>query len=120
MLDGSSFVFGTRVPESVLRSWQVDGKTHVVGLVELYAIVAAFYTWMDTLKEQRVICFADSWPVLDTLVKGSSGVRDGVTYCLCSKLWTNRWELCCGLQGWHPSPTGGSSWPLFFEQIELS
>ena len=47
-------------------------ETHVVGFVELYAAIAAFKTWAGTLKNQRVICFTDSWPVLDVLVKGNS------------------------------------------------
>ncbi|CAL1129051.1 unnamed protein product [Cladocopium goreaui] len=56
--------------------WQVDGKSHVVGLVELYAAVTAFNTWADILQDQRLICFTDSWPVLDALVKGNSPVDE--------------------------------------------
>ena len=74
--DGSNLVFGTKVPERILQSWQVDGKTHVVGLVELYAAVTAYKTWADILRHQRVICFTDSWPVLDVLVKGNSPIAE--------------------------------------------
>ena len=74
--DGSNLVFGTKVPERILQSWQVDGKTHVVGLVELYAAVTAYKTWADIFRNQRVICFTDSWPVLDVLVKGNSPIAE--------------------------------------------
>ena len=74
--DNTNFVFGTKVTSDTLKLWQVDGKTHVVGLVELYALVAAFKTWANILKGQRVICFTDSWPVLDALVKGNSLVAE--------------------------------------------
>ena len=55
-----------------MKSWQVNEKEHVVGLVELYAVAVAFQTWEDKLKDQRVICFTDSWPVFDVVVKGNS------------------------------------------------
>ena len=74
--DGRQFVFGTKVEDETLKRWQVDGKSHVVGLVELYAAVTAFNTWADVLQDQRLICFTDSWPVLDALVKGNSPVDE--------------------------------------------
>ena len=74
--NGSNLVFGTTVTNNILKLWQVEGKTHVVGLVELYAAVTAFKTWADLLKGQRVICFTDSWPVLDVLVKGNSPIAE--------------------------------------------
>ena len=70
--DSSVFVFGSQVTDNVLKSWQVNEKEHVVGLVELYAVAVAFQTWEDKLKDQRVICFTDSWPVFDVVVKGNS------------------------------------------------
>lgn len=36
---GRARAFGCTVPESVMADWQVDGKIHVIGLVELYACV---------------------------------------------------------------------------------
>ena len=74
--NNANFVFGTKVTSDILNLWQVDGKTHVVGLVELYASVTAFKTWANILKGQRVICFTDSWPVLDVLVKGNSPIAE--------------------------------------------
>ena len=47
-----------------------------MGLVELYAAVTAYKTWADILRHQRVICFTDSWPVLDVLVKGNSPIAE--------------------------------------------
>ncbi|CAL1169263.1 unnamed protein product [Cladocopium goreaui] len=74
--DGRQLVFGTKVEDETLKRWQVDGKSHVVGLVELYAAITAFNTWADILQDQRLICFTDSWPVLDALVKGNSPVDE--------------------------------------------
>ena len=70
--DSSIHVFGTCVSDDVLKSWQVNDKEHVVGLVELYAVAVAFRTWERLLADQRVICFTDSWPVFDVVVKGNS------------------------------------------------
>ena len=38
-IDGTVEVFGAHVPDAVLETWREDGKTHVIGLVELYACV---------------------------------------------------------------------------------
>lgn len=47
-----------------------------MGLVELYAAVSAYKTWAGILRNQSVICFTDSWPVLDVLVKGNSPIAE--------------------------------------------
>lgn len=72
---GEKRVFGTSVPSSYLEHWQSEGKTHVIGLVELYAFVVSLFSWRDVLAGQRVIIFTDSWPVYDVVVKGSSHER---------------------------------------------
>ena len=69
---GEVLVFGARVPPTVLKAWQVDGKVHVVGLIELYALLVAVKTWGHLWENQRVICFTDSWPVFDVVVRGNS------------------------------------------------
>ena len=74
--DGCVFAFGCNVPDEILRTWQVGGKTHVIGLVELYAAIAGLRTWCEFLSKDRVILFIDSWPAYDTLVKGTSGVKE--------------------------------------------
>eukprot|EP00435_Cladocopium_sp_Y103_P038385 s723_g10.t1 len=43
--DGLTEVFGCLVPDEVLERWQRGGKTHVIGLVELYACVVALLKW---------------------------------------------------------------------------
>ena len=70
----SAHVFGCEVPSGILDHWRSDGKHHVIGLVELYGAVLALRHWRKYLDDRRVILFLDSWPVLDTLVKGDANV----------------------------------------------
>ena len=70
--EGRTEVFGAEVPRQVIDSWQSEGKTHVIGLVELYACVCAIKHWSEFIPSRRVILFVDNWPVLDVLVKGTS------------------------------------------------
>ena len=44
--------------------------------IKTYLAFTAFKTWANILKGQRVICFTDSWPVLDVLVKGNSPIAE--------------------------------------------
>ena len=70
--DGTCEVFGCKVPDDVVSQWQAGGKTHVIGLVELYACVVALLHWKPDVSSRRVILFVDDWPALDVLVKGTS------------------------------------------------
>ena len=72
---GCASVFGSKVPEDLPSHWRSDGKTHVVGLIELYAAILSLRFWRRRLEGRRVILFIDSWPALDSLVKGDSTVR---------------------------------------------
>ena len=74
--DGSSEVFGSEVPSAVLDIWRQGGKSHVIGLVELYACVVALRHWKKRVSSRRVIMFVDNWPALDVLVKGTSLQED--------------------------------------------
>ena len=74
-VDGTVEVFGAHVPDVVLETWKEDGKTHVIGLVELYACVASLLHWKKKLRQRRIIMFVDNWPALDVLVKGTSFQR---------------------------------------------
>ena len=47
----------------------------MIGLVELYASILALRFWRKHLEGRRIILFIDSWPALDSLVKGDSSVR---------------------------------------------
>jgi hypothetical protein len=74
--DGKTSCFGCNVPEPLLQIWQASGRTHVIGLVELYAAVVGLHTWRNTFKNDRVILFTDSWPAYDAVVKGTAGVKE--------------------------------------------
>ena len=66
-------VFGATVPNGLLKTWTEDGtKEHVIGLVEMYAVLVALNTWNDWICEERLLIFVDNWPVVDALVKGTS------------------------------------------------
>ena len=68
-------VFGCPLPDAVLESLKGD-KEHVIGAVELYAVATAVTLWMPRMAGQRVLVFNDNWPALDTLVRGTSGIRE--------------------------------------------
>ena len=68
-----TFVFGARVPDELLDLWREHGeKEHVIGLVELYAVLVAMNTWSHLITGERLLIFVDNWPVVDALVKGVS------------------------------------------------
>ena len=60
----------------LLVSRWMDGKKHIVGLVELYAVVLAIYHWDIFLKGRRVIFFVDNIPSMRSLIKGTSSERE--------------------------------------------
>ena len=72
VFDGTVEVFGSQVPSGVLDMWQSEGKTHVIGLIELYACVTALVHWRKLFAMRRLIVFVDNWSALDVLVKGTS------------------------------------------------
>ena len=55
--------------------WKVDGREHVIGLVELYACVTALKEWKHIISEQRVLLFIDNYGAQDCLVKGSANIN---------------------------------------------
>ena len=74
-IDGTVEVFGAQVPHAVLETWREDGKTHVIGLVELYACVVSLVHWKRKFQQRRIMMFVDNWPALDVIVKGTSFQR---------------------------------------------
>ena len=74
--NGRVACFGCDVPKQLIDMWQVSGRTHVIGLVELYAAVIGLHTWRETFKDDRIILFTDSWPAYDAVVKGTAGVKE--------------------------------------------
>ena len=74
--DGDVQCFGCVVPNCLIDKWQANGKTHVIGLVELYAAVVGLNTWKDKFVNDRILLFTDSWPAYDCLVTGTSSEKD--------------------------------------------
>ena len=66
-------IFGAEVPQEILDDWtENDDKDHVIGLIELYAVLTALHTWSRHITLERVVVFVDNWPAVDALVKGVS------------------------------------------------
>ena len=55
--------------------WKSEGKVHLVGPIEMYAIVVARSLWKTVIGRRRVLLFVDNWPVLDTFVKGTAAEK---------------------------------------------
>ena len=64
--------FGATLSDSVVDRWMASGKKHLIGLVELYAVVLARFVWGDFLDNRRAIFFIDHVGVLSALIKCSS------------------------------------------------
>ena len=64
-------MFGGQDPETVSSQWLKRFKhvTHVIGLVELYALVLSLQCWGILLQGRRVICFLDEDSVLCACIK---------------------------------------------------
>ena len=65
-------VFGCHVPEALLQFWHDYGKEHLIGQVELFAVVIARILWKELLHNRGVILFIDNWAVLDAYIPGNS------------------------------------------------
>ena len=69
---GRSCAAGCKVPQDVVKRLQGDGKTHVIGLIEMYACICAIYNFSDVLRGRKFILFVDNYPAQDCIIKGSS------------------------------------------------
>ena len=63
--------FGGRLHESLIERWMVD-KKHIIGLVELYAIILARLLWARYIEGRKIIYFVDNMPAMRAVIKGSS------------------------------------------------
>ena len=63
--------FSCRVPDALVVEWQAVYK-HVIGLVEMYAVLVASSLWSDALTGRRAMYFIDNQSALDALIKGTS------------------------------------------------
>ena len=59
--------FGSFVPECLMEQWQNVGKRHLIGPVEMYAVVLARTVWMHFLRCRRIIYFIDHCGVMNVL-----------------------------------------------------
>ena len=65
------FFFGGKLDPSLVEKWMVP-KKHIIGLVELYAVVLARSTWSDHIAGKKVKYFIDSIPTMRALIRGTS------------------------------------------------
>ena len=63
--------FGGRLPDNLVEQWRRN-KRHIIGLVELYAVVLARAVWKEFLHGQKTIYFIDNIPAMRALIPGTS------------------------------------------------
>ena len=63
--------FGGRLPDNLVEQWRRN-KRHIIGLVELYAVVLARAIWKEFLHGQKIIYFIDNIPAMRALIRGTS------------------------------------------------
>eukprot|EP00435_Cladocopium_sp_Y103_P058987 s612_g21.t1 len=76
-------VFGNHVPTELLDRWHAAGKEHLIGQIEMYAVVVARLLWKHVLQGRKVILFIDNWAVLDCYIPGTSRERTWRELLLC-------------------------------------
>ena len=64
-------VFGCRVPDAVVQVW-AEGRKHIIGQTELYAVVLARVLWSNDLSNRRVVYFIDHSGVQGACMTGTS------------------------------------------------
>ena len=64
--------FGVHVPDVLLNEWKFAGKRHLIGPVEMYAVILARSTWKAEVGGRRIIYFVDHCGVMNSYIKGSS------------------------------------------------
>eukprot|EP00435_Cladocopium_sp_Y103_P052388 s1758_g16.t1 len=69
--NGAHSFFSCKVPDELVSEWRQTYQ-HIIGLVELYAVVVAASVWSADLSGKRVLFFVDNQPALDALIKGTS------------------------------------------------
>ena len=64
------------MPRKLTDHW-LETMKHIIGPVELYAVVAARYIWRHILVKAKVIWYIDSFVAMDACIKGvSSNEKD--------------------------------------------
>ncbi|CAE7474182.1 unnamed protein product, partial [Symbiodinium sp. CCMP2456] len=68
----STRYFGCRLSDALVSDWSKSGKKHLIGPVELYAVVTARRCWKRFLDGARALFFVDHSGVHAACVNGSS------------------------------------------------
>ena len=63
--------FGVHVPNKLVELWRTTMK-HIIGPVELYAIVLARHVWNSHMMGGKTIFFIDSYVAMDSCIRGTS------------------------------------------------
>ncbi|CAE7710295.1 SLC24A2 [Symbiodinium sp. CCMP2592] len=69
--EGVARAFGCRVPSKLVRQW-AEGRKHIIGQVELYAVVLARILWSSYIDGERCIFFVDHSGVLSACINSNS------------------------------------------------
>ncbi|CAE7660014.1 unnamed protein product [Symbiodinium sp. CCMP2592] len=64
--------FGVTLSDSLVDLWAESGKKHLIGLVELYALVLARFVWGRLLDDRRVLYFIEHVGVLAATINCTS------------------------------------------------
>ncbi|CAE7211512.1 SLC24A2 [Symbiodinium sp. CCMP2592] len=68
---GVARAFGCRVPSKLVKQW-AEGRKHIIGQVELYAVVLARILWSSYIDGERCIFFVDHSGVLSACINSNS------------------------------------------------
>jgi len=68
---GEIRTFGCKVPDKLVNSW-AEGRKHIIGQVELFAVVLARTLWSKYINGQRCIFFVDHSGVLSACINSNS------------------------------------------------
>lgn len=69
--DKDVLYFGFHVPDPLVELW-LSSAEHIIGMVELYAILVARVVWHDRLVSRKSLVFVDNNASKDAVVRGTS------------------------------------------------
>ena len=111
--------FSCSVPANIIKRWSEAGKKHLIGPVELYAVVCARRVWSHYLNRERVLFFVDHSGVHAACVSGTS--KDPIWRSLLVELECADADAMMGWIARVPSPSnpadapsrGSADFPIF-------
>ena len=72
LVDGTDVEFyACSVPEALVTAWK-SIYSHVIGPIEMYAVLVAAKLWKSRIHGKRCVFFVDNNSAMDALIKGSS------------------------------------------------